>query len=503
VGAAGQPEPLKAATQVAARLISGLVVVLAVLWSGRHPFPIYWDEAEYVNQVFDDRDALVSRGVPGLTKALLFRDNVRPPAHRLFAVPVAASHRPSLETLRLLSGCVSLLAAALLMLAARGTTSPSVSLLAASMMVSAPAFFLSGAWFGTEFPLFLATSLLLLALADRVRPLLLTVAVALGLLAKASFAGVLLPVLLVRGVLSRRERSQVLALSGGTLCGVLLAMPWWWWNGKSALAFAEYGRTFPQAAMRAPRSPEAILTKLEIMVQGLGPGLAVAIVVLTTIAALTNRSGIFWMGLAAALPIPLLALGSPVFIPRILAPALFGIGLICAAGLQRARPWLRLVLAVLILATTVPLAFRPSPSMPRVGQTDWAVLRDNVTGQAPLVAIMGGWPTLTPPELRYAWRAAGRNASVDRLWFLESGPIDWNAVMRRAGERDAIVVVEPGSGRRTDPKFAVDLNIENQHNAEFIRRLEARGGFASPIRIVIGRDEQATVRVYRRESSPR
>lgn len=501
--AAERPETLKAATRVAAVLISALSIALAVLWARQHPFPIYWDEAEYVNQVFDDRDALGSAGVPGVVKALLFRDNARPPGHRLLALPFAASHAPSLQSLRLLSGCACLLAAVLLMLAARSATSSGVSLLAASMTLSAPAFFLSAAWFGTEFPLFLATSLLLFAVIDRVRPLLLTLAVALGFLAKASFPGVLLPVLLVRAIQSRRDRSKLLAMTGGTVCGVLLAAPWWWWNWKSALGFAEYGRTFPLAAMRSPLSPQAILTKLELLGQGLGPGLALAIVVLTAIAAITNRSRIFWIGLAAALPIPLLALSSPVFIPRILAPALFGVGLIGAAGLEHARPWLRLALAALILATTAPLAFRPSPSMPRVEQTDWSVLREKVPGQTPRVAILGGWPTLTPPELRYAWRSVGRNASVDRLWFLESGAIDWGTVMRRAGERDAIAVVEPGSRRASPPQLAVDLNAENQHNAEFIRRLETQGGFAPPISIVIGRDQRATVRIYRRAALSR
>src|SRR5688500_5447870 len=87
-------------TAFAAIFIFGATVVMAASWFRDHPLPLYWDEAAYINQVLDDRDALREGGIVAVVKALLFNDPIRPPAYRTIALPVAACLPPSVFLLR-------------------------------------------------------------------------------------------------------------------------------------------------------------------------------------------------------------------------------------------------------------------------------------------------------------------------------------------------------------------------------------------------------------------
>ena len=470
-------------TAAIAIAIIGVALVAALRWTGAHPLPLWFDEANYANQTFEDRAAVLRGGPIAGVKALLFNDPARPPAYRAFVLPFSAVRQPNLTFLRGLAIAVTLLAMAILYVTTR-------SLLATAMVFAMPAVLSAGAWFGTEFPLFLAVALLMLALVPRVRPILLVMAVALGLLAKATFLAIAGPVILVALFFDDRPRVFVASAAGAAI-----AAGWWGWHLLPVLQFAQSARAVARASIVGSLAQRAA-TKVHIFaVYATGP--VILIVILILLGVLVVRRGAadrrtLAIALAGWLPLLIVAAASKGFGPRIFAPALLPLSIIFALALATVSPRARLVTGLLVLAQTIFIAITLEPALPRVSQTDWRILRAQVPKPEPRIAVMGGWPSLTPPEIRYAWTRDGVDATVETLWRFENGAIDWTKVMQHALASDLVLVVPPGRPLPQDSASSGVFPIDNRYNAELITRLERSGKFE---RVEIGK---ADLLAYRR-----
>ena len=481
-------------TTLLAALIVLATLCAALRWTAIHSLPLWWDEAQYANQAIEDHGAFERGGVAGVVKALLFNDPERPPAYRAFVVPLTAFAFPRLAVLRAISLTVTLLAMFVLYLACR-------SALAVAMVFSMPAVFTSAAWFGTEFPLFLAVAMLCAALVPRVSPLLLALAVALGLLSKSTFFIIGAPAILAAMIFARRDRRELVRLVLASAAGGIVAAGWWMWHFGPALRYAQLGRSFVRESLGGSF---ALVARAQIFAfDGVGILLPVALVIVFALGRWRGehrRAAI--IGLAGALPLLLLACTSPVFVPRHFAPAFLPLALAIAASLDALRPSLRVAAGVIALVQIVAIAAVPERFLERVEQTDWRILRPLVAQKTPDIAFAGAWPSLSPPEVRYAWMREGGDARVRWLWRFEEGPIDWTRVMCDVAASDLVLVVPPGVQPRGDERLAVARGVDNQHDAELIARIESSRAFNGPLRVRAGRVEPVELLVYVKRPVP-
>jgi hypothetical protein len=288
----------------------------------------------------------------------------------------------------------------------------------------------------------------------------------------------------------------VLPLAFGTLAGALIASGWWIWHLRPALEYAQYGRTFPRVAALT----DSVTAKLSILtITGIGPGVLIALIVL--IPRGVQASGLHpggrlkactprWTAAAASLPLLLLGLTSPVFVPRHFSPALLPLPFLGASG----RP--RFLAIVAVLAQALFLAVFLHPLLPRVDQTDWSMLRRHLPASNPKITFLGGWSSLSPPEVRYAWLSRGGDADVQLLWDAERPPIDWKITVDRAFASDAVFVVSPDA--RAAEEFT---RRDNAHNGELIARLRQSGRFEEPVTIAIGDRDRAQVLLFRNKKA--
>jgi hypothetical protein len=497
------------------RVVSLLILLAAAIaalrWNAAQRYPLWWDEANYYNQVFDDRQAILQGGPAALAKSLLFADQDRPPAYRALAAPFVAVTLPSLSLLRTFALCVTISSMLLLWRACRTVASPASALLGTALVFTSPAILASGSWFGTEYPLLLAVALLLDSLL-RDAPLGVAAGIALGLLAKASFLTIGGPVMLA-ALLTARHRDELRRLLLASACGGVVAASWWYWNVVPALRFAQLGRTFARAAFTNPLSLATLGDKLLVLASAIGAGVAIAAVLLGIDAVRGQREPVsraptrltaearrpLLLAASGGVPLLVLTLLSPVFVQRHVAPALLVLALPLALLLDRARPAVRAAIAVIALLHVAWMAVAPTTFLPRVEQTDWRRLRALVPAPTPRIAFLGGWRSLSPPEIRYGWTRDGLDATTTWLWRSEERQIDWANVMREALASDAVLVVPPSAASIIPNTLGRTYErADNRHNAELIQRLETSGQFAQPVPFRIGTREQADLLVYRR-----
>ena len=469
-------------TRVAPFLFLAAALVAIVRWQTEHPLPLWWDEANYANFAINDHRFFRSGGFVRVAKALVFEDPVRPPAYRAMALPVTMFIEPTLPLLRGIALFWAAVAGWVLFVAWRRVVDPPAALFLVALSFLTPSVIISVGWFGTEYPLLVATALLMAALIPRPSFPTLTAAIALGLLSKSTFLLVAFFPLLVAMVRAwRGRRRDLVPLAGGSLLGAVIAAGWWMWHLRPALAYAQYGRTFPREAT------DSIAAKLRVLfVTGIGPGVALALLLLIVGARHRHR-------LAVAASVPLLAVGftSPVFVPRHFSPSLLPLPLVGGDGLRSRLAPIATVAAAIQAAVLVAA---PLLLLPRVEQTDWGVLQPHIQARNPRISYLGGWSSLSPPEVRYAWLSRGANAEVRWLWNAEEPPIEWNKTMKNALASDAVFVVSP-QARASRPFTQRD----NTHNAELITRLEQSGRFGPPVAIPIGQRELATVVLFVRK----
>ncbi len=296
------------------------------------------------------------------------------------------------------------------------------------------------------------------------------------------------------------SREQVRKLIVAAACGALVAAAWWCWDPIAALEFAQLGRAFERIAYEHPLSLAALGAKLARFGESFGLGIVLAAILLgieafrrhEPLSPSARRACV----LAASMMVPLILLSllSPTFIPRHFAPVLLALGIPTAILLDRARNPVRVGVAILAILQVSWMAITPLRFLPRVEQTDWRTLRAVVPQPAPRIAMLGGWPSLSPPEIRYGWTRDGLDASVMWLWRTEDRQIAWPRVMRDVFGADAVVVVPPSASKNEG--LTPYERADNRHNGELMQRLQASGEFADPVAMRIGTYAKTDVLVY-------
>ena len=465
-------------------MVAILVTVLALIrWQRLQPLPMYWDEANYINQALVDHRLLVSGGFVRGIKALLFEDPQRPPAYRAFAMVGSLAARPTLPILRMLSLAVSLMAMVFLWRGARTVGSAAAAWAAVAAVFAMPGIFLSAGFYGTEFPLFLAIALLLYSLL-RERPVGVAVAVAIGCLAKTTFPLIALPAVLADFILKRSPRTAIAALAGAAL-----AAPWWAWHWRAAFAYARYGASGGRWA-----APSLALRLREVLVNGTGPGVAVALLLLAGLRpSHAGERRVIIIALASALPLLMGAALSPVFVARHFSPAFLPLALLVAMQASRSARHLWAITTLVLLQALVFACFT-SRFLPRAEQIDWSFVRESLSKPKLSISMMGIFPGISPPEIRYAWLRRGEDADVRWLWSADEPSIDWNRIMSAARTSDAVIVVSPGDAT-TMRGFEWR---DNKYDAEMVARLSASRAFAPPRAMSGGVPDRHTVLLYTR-----
>lgn len=511
----------------------------AVQWMHEHPCAISWDEAVYFNSVLADQRAIRDSGLRGLRLKILYGDKGRPPAYRILAIPFYVVFGFSPFTLRLVSLAFHWFGLVFLYLTTRKIASPKCAVLSVLVCCLSPDVLFSSVVFYTEYPMFLATTATFYFLVSTLTGktdasknwIGMGLSIGLGLLAKTSFLLVAAPVLgfalVARSVRGLSGPPPSFAVKAGAL-GSLLAAPWWWKNAGPALSFARSSRSFVYDSLGSPSFGTWISWLLSVVQSLLGHGVAMAIT-LILLAWIRKRfvqrdarldsvqRTVLLACVFAILPLVLTQLTGTNHLLRHLCPTVvplaIAIGLLADVAGWSSSPALLAISGLAFLAQLLMLVvpvYYPNTSLVGTGlvngrlpwralarfdQWDWKPLREisRASGfEEPRISIMGGARNLGPPQIRYAWVADGKlNTEVKLLWRYDLGTIDWDGVMKSAGESD-IVLTAPGYAGEVPGRPQPD----NQHNVEFEQRLTGDPRFRGPIRLRMGRFEPVAVDVF-------
>ncbi len=524
-----------------------LVIILAAIrWSLAHPFGIHWDEAEYFDEAGIDLQRLLSGSFLKLGGRILMKGWGIPPAYRLLALPFLGLFGFHTTVARMVSLACFALSAWFIYLAARRIGGQVAGAIAVLIFALSPEVVSASIFFGTDAPLYLATSAMLYYLFafwsdSSERPtnwIGLGVAVGLGCLSKTSFVLIALPVIAFAFVIRRYKYPGVPSLPSqfkAAALASLIAGPWWLLNVKAAFGYAHYARGF----VRNSLGPPSLITWMHwfnsVLQCLLGHGISIfiALVVIACLRmAILKREAILnplqrtALGACACAgaPIVFTQLSGTNHLLRHISPAV--IPLAIAIGVLSVQTgWIESKVSIAVasalfcaqLLMIVTPVLRPNTHsvdsrfvnggppwqvMARVDQWDWQQVRDisySCGLDAPKISFLGGGREFDPPHIVYPWVLHGVSIdhnAVDRpdvtwLWRYEEGPLDWQKVMNAVNQSDIVLTAPHLQG-----EFNNTHNLDNQHNAEFEERLSHDSSFRGPIRIETGRFQPIEVDIF-------
>lgn len=540
-------------------LFSGVAVlfilVAAVRWILDHPYGTHWDEALYFNEALADLHKLHSGSLRQLGSIVIGGDTWRPPAYRLLALPFLALFGFHTALARLVTLSCWGVSAWLIYLTTRRIANRAAGALAVLVFCLAPEVLSDNIFFSTEGPLLLATSGMLYFLwggedgLGRQRWIGLGLAIGLGVLSKATFLLIALPVLVLAFISQRRKNSGDQAVASFLKAGAVafvVAAPWWLKNIGPALRWAKVASEQPRNSLGAPSLVTWAKWLITVVVDLLGPSLSILIVLVVVVSLreiIISRSaslnGVQRTTLLAcicgALPLVALQLFGTNHNLRYLCPAIIllavAVGILSSAtGLIRSRAAVLIfgtLALVQLLMIGAPVVYpnnravdpgivsgwlRLSPgivngsgppwrTMVRFDQWDWKPLRDITQScglEKPKIAFLGIGRSLNPPQILYPWFIAGaspseRNGFSDPLWLwrYEQGPLDWQKVADLIGESDVVLTAPGFVGQVTDRQ-----DLDNRYNSEFVARLVKDPRFHGPTRLEMGRFEPVEIDVF-------
>lgn len=484
---------------------SAIIVMMTMagiaVWSVRMPFPQGWDEANYVSQSVHDVSLFRSGGVTRIAKAFFFEDTQRPPAYRMVAFPLALLGT-SAGILRVASWLGLLTTLAIIAVSVSRAAGWTAAGLAVAFLAGCPALVHTFEMYGTEYTLFVALAILLIPILDatsspRQAFVITGLGFGLGLWSKGSFFAIGLPLAAAAILLLPARRLPTIA---GVAAGGLLALPWWAWNWRAAVAYIHEGRTFPRAATEG-RFWAALATKVEVLfIDSAGIGSILAIVIALFAAArwqrgdrsIDRRALVCLLG---GLSLPAAAFVSPVFVTRHIAPAAVPLSVAAALLIWRtvaSHRHIRVaVVAALLLQSLLVTAGAvgalqpermPAPMAATVDivrpypQVDWRPLLAAFP-RARQVVSLGSAPDLTPPQLLAAALSMQRPVRTAWLWRFEEGPIERRRLLERAASADLLLIATPSSARLSrDPRAARD----DLYNATLLHDAVSSGLFREP-----------------------
>jgi len=522
-----------------------VILVAAIRWSLAHPYGIHWDEAGYINEAFIDAQRLQNGMLIKLGGRILLGSWGRPPAYRLLGDPFLAVFGITTTTARLVSlGCFGL-SSWFIYLATSRIGSRIAGAFAVLVFCLSPEVISASIFFGTDAPLYLATSSMLYYLfkswsapsEHSMSWIGLGLAIGLGFLSKTSFFVIALPALAFWLVASRWKKlgapGWAFPLKAGILA-LLVAGPWWLVNIKGAVAYGKYARGFVRNSL-GPPSLMTWIKWLDTVIQcllGHGVSILIGFVLIACLLQIIIREKTILSPLqksalsvcvCAGVPIVLTQLSGTNHLLRHTSPAVIPLAItVGVLGDQTgwARSWAAITISGMLfgaqlLMMVYPVVFPntepvdlgvvngalPWRTMVRFDQWDWRAVREigkNCSVDSPKVSYLGGGREFNPPAIQYPWvaaavstRANSRPPDVTWLWRYEDGPLDWRKVMDSAAQSDIVI---------TAPHYVGEVRIkedwDNQYNSEFAERLSRDPRFQGPIRFHVGRFEPVAVAVF-------
>jgi len=522
-----------------AAAVVATIVIAAVVWSRAHPFGIHWDEAEYLDQVGIDVQRLWAGKILTLGGRILIKSWGKPPAYRLLALPVLGVFGFHPTTARLVSLMCYCLSCGFIFLATRRIAGRAGAAFAVLVFALSPEVVAGSIFFGTDAPLYLAVSAFLYyvmrAWTDGLEQgknwIGSGLALALGLLAKASFCAIAFPVLAFWLGAGHYKWFGIPSIKTQYKAGILAALiagPWWLLNIRASIAYVQYARGFVRNSLGSP-SLATLGRWLNTVIQclvGHAVSILVGLVLITCFVKIVimkqklfdplQKAALEACG-CATIPIVLAQLSGTNHLLRHISPVMIPVG-ICMGLLAESTHWteswagatsagilflvqLGMLTIPVVLPNRQPVALsfpNGAPAwqvMRRFDQWDWAPVRavsQRCGIDAPKISYLGDGLSFDMPQIEYPWIMHELPPpDVTWLWRSEEGPLDWQKVMDSAEQSDIVI---------TAPRFVgeplIKENLDNESNAEFASRLSADQRFRAPIRLAMGRFEPVEVLVF-------
>lgn len=514
-----------------------VIMVAAILWSKAHPYGLYWDEANYLNEVAIDLQRLQAGKLLTLGRGFLINQS-RPPAYRLLALPFLAVFGFHVLIARLVSVVCFSVSAWFVYLATSRIAGRVSGAIAALIFSLSPEVIAASIVLGTDAPLYLATSAMLYYLflcwidgpEHSGNWIGLGLAVGLGFLSKASFIVIAVPVLALCLFYVYRTRPSVPAIKSFLKAGVLafvIAGPWWLLNYRNSRGQVQHARQFVRHSL-GPPSFTTFLSWLNTVWQGLlghGTSILIGLIVMTFLGWIIAKKELglepvqkmaLWACACAGLPIVFAQLSGTNHELRHISPAVIPFAI--AIGVLSAKTgWGRsevtasvscILFCAQLVLIVAPVGFpndRPADLgfingtlpwrvMVRSDQWDWSPLPDMAHDcglETPKISYLGLGRGFNEPDILYFWIVRGKYADVKWLWRYEEGPPDWGKIMDLAGQSDFCVTAPGYIGAVKNRE-----DLDNQYNTEFVSRLSQDPRFRGPIRLKMGRFESIEVDVF-------
>ena len=470
------------------------VLIACGVWIHANPLPSYYDEALYAIYGLIDVWAAKTYGLSGAFYAMLKVDPYQPPALRILALPFTLIAGPSLTFLRWISLAGFVAALAITALAVKRASGAAGSALSVVMTVSLPVIVLSCRMFHTEYALMLAVSLLLLGLTSQRSWWMFAISVALGLLAKASYPLIAIPMFIVAMILEPERRKDIVI--GGAI-GTAIGAIWWIPDWRTALSLVQLAGSFIRHA-----HPDYVY---ELLRCNFGFAIAAAVV----LCFMTKRWHPFAMiCIAGAIPSIVMHAAAVGHNPRHIAVQTALIAIAAATLADARKQWAVLALAVLQVAIMVWPRHQSDDGsyiwrgvtevMAPVPQWDWSRLRKFTDARGltrPRIAILGDGYAFNPPQIRYGWPDLRGEVPVESLYEWSSGKkMNPRAVIERAAQAQIAITASGFHGEATDGQVP-----NNVYNALFASALARDPRFDGPYVIDVGVRHPAPIQVFVRQ----
>ncbi len=537
-----QPESSRSLWQCFAALIMLLLLIAACRWIFDHPYGVHWDEAGYFNQALTNMWKLHSGNVRKIGGIFLTGDSSRPPAYRIVVLPFLALFGLHIATARFVSLALFIASTWLIYLTARRVAGSLAASFAVLIFGLAPEVISASIYFSTEGTLFLAISAMLYFLSvywsggaeHSINWIGMGLAIGLGLLSKASFVLIAIPILAYTIIASYRRLGalSLVPLLKAAALAFLVAGPWWLMNIRPALGYAKFAMDQPRNSLGGHGLP-AYAGWLSTIAQGLlGHGLSILMILVAVLALykVTFRRGVVFDPVqrtaliactCGVIPIVLIQMAGTNNLLRYLTPAIIPLAIVVGVLADKTGWTLywplasvsALCFAVQLIMLVTPVVFPntepvdpgfangglPWRIMVRFDQWDWKPLQG--IGQrcgvsVPVISYLGNGRAFNPRQIEYPWILQGTSAPDPKwLWRYEDGPLDWQKVMGSVSQSDMVLTAPYYVGQVSDKQ-----DLDNQHNAEFAERLAQDPRFREPMRLEMGRFKPVEVMVFMKKN---
>ncbi|MGA9379194.1 MAG: glycosyltransferase family 39 protein [Phormidium sp.] len=517
------------------------VTIAAVFWIFAHPYGTNWDEARYINRIYRDVAFFQQGGIGEFLKGVINEDRSRPPAYRLIVLPFNLLFGINPTTMRLVSLASLWVTLGFIYLAGKRIAGEISGAFAAIFLAICPIIIAGNMRFYVDYPLQLAIAAMLYFLVldwDREAERKISwigfgIALGLGGLAKPPILFIALPMIAVTLFLNWRKiiiRPNLGWMIKGSALSLIIMLPWWIFNFKPAIAKAFLSGKFVRHSLGEKGSLVTFGKWLFVFSQSL-LGSALTLLFLAIIATfmikLLNKklqinavtAGAIAVCLAGSLPMLMLSAMGTNQNARLISPSLITLA-VAIGAIAALTGWttnkLLAGIATILICFQLTVMISPTPgeikyqtgdtasqqllwgnytnTMKRREQWDWSPVRKIVNQQQitnPLITYLGNYGTFNPPQIALPWVKENEPVNVAWLWQYTFGEINWNQVLTAAKSSNVVITAPQLIGGKADKQ-----HLDNQHNTEFVKRLEKMPEFSPPIKLMMGRYQPVEVFLF-------